>query len=114
VVIAPSNPPLSIWPILAVPGVSEAVARHPRVVAVSPLVGGQALKGPAADVMASLGLPPGNLGVAHAYDGLIGTLVIDTRDEADAGGLGVAAMVTDILIPDREASLRLARELVRA
>lgn len=84
VVIAPSNPPLSIWPILAVPGIRDAVAAAGRVIAVSPLFGGEALKGPAADVMASLRLPSGNAGVVAAYAGLITDLVVDVGDAADA------------------------------
>ncbi len=83
VVIAPSNPPLSIWPILAVPGIREAVAGA-RVAAVSPLFGGQALKGPADRVMATLGLPPGNAGVLAAYQGLLDLLVVDRGDAEDA------------------------------
>jgi LPPG:FO 2-phospho-L-lactate transferase len=83
VVIAPSNPPLSIWPILAVPDIRPAVERASRVVAVSPLFGGRALKGPAAEVMASLGLPPGTPGVLAAYQGLLTTLVVDSEDAAD-------------------------------
>jgi LPPG:FO 2-phospho-L-lactate transferase len=86
VVVAPSNPPLSIWPILAVPGVREAVARRPTV-AVSPLFGGRALKGPADRVMTGIGLPPGNAGVVAAYPGLIDVLVIDRGDAADAEAL---------------------------
>ncbi len=82
VVIAPSNPPLSIWPILAIPGVREAVASA-RVAAVSPLFGGAALKGPADRVMAALGLPPGNAGVLAAYEGLLDLLVVDRGDAAD-------------------------------
>ncbi len=113
VVIGPSNPPLSIWPILAVDGVRDAVARHPSVVAVSPLVGGKTVRGPADRVMASLGLPPGNAGVAAAYDGLIDRLVIDTSDGDDAGSIeGIDVTVTDTLIGDLEAGTRLAGELV--
>ncbi|HUG08075.1 MAG TPA: 2-phospho-L-lactate transferase [Acidimicrobiia bacterium] len=113
VVIGPSNPPLSIWPILAVDGVRDAVARHPTVVAVSPLVGGKTVRGPADRVMASLGLPPGNAGVAAAYDGLIDRLVIDTSDGDDAGSIeGIDVTVTDTLIGDPEAGTRLAGELV--
>ncbi len=82
VVIAPSNPPLSIWPILAVPGIREAVAGA-RVAAVSPLFGGKALKGPADRVMATLGLPAGNAGVLAAYEGLLDLLVVDTGDAGD-------------------------------
>lgn len=113
VVIGPSNPPLSIWPVLAVGGVREAVASHPSVVAVSPFVGGRTVKGPADRVMASLGLPPGNIGVAVAYDGLIDRLVIDTSDGDDAGSIGgIDVTVTDTLIGDIEAAARLAAELV--
>ncbi len=83
VVIAPSNPPLSIWPVLNVPGVTDAVANADRVIAVSPLFGGKALKGPAAEVMAALGLPPGNEGVLAAYDGLVTDLVVDHEDATD-------------------------------
>jgi LPPG:FO 2-phospho-L-lactate transferase len=82
VVIAPSNPPLSIWPILAVPGIRAAV-RDARVAAVSPLFGGKALTGPADRVMAALGLPSGNAGVLAAYEGLLALLVVDSSDRAD-------------------------------
>ncbi len=113
VLIAPSNPPLSIWPVLAVAGVREAVAGHPRVIAVSPLIGGMALKGPAAEVLASLGLLPGNRGVAEAYKGLIETLVIDRTDASDASHLdGVEVIVEDTLISDVAASSRLGRAIL--
>lgn len=113
VIIGPSNPPLSIWPILALDQIKDAIARHPSVVAVSPLIGGKTVKGPADQVMASLGLPPGNHGVAEAYDGLIDRLVIDTSDGDDAASIaGVDVTVTDIMISDPEASTRLAAELI--
>lgn len=83
VVIGPSNPPLSIWPILAIDGVAEAVASAGRVVAVSPLFGGRPLKGPADVVMEGLGLPAGTRGVVAAYDGLLDEVVIDIADSAD-------------------------------
>ncbi len=83
VVIAPSNPPLSIWPILDIPGVRDAVQRAPNVLAVSPLFGGKALKGPADRVLASLGLSPGTAGILEAYDGLLSRLVIDATDAGD-------------------------------
>jgi len=88
VVIGPSNPPLSIWPILAVTGIRRAVAAAPRVIAVSPLFGGKALKGPADRVMAALGLPPGNAGVLAAYEGLLADLVVDEGDRQDVAALG--------------------------
>jgi LPPG:FO 2-phospho-L-lactate transferase len=113
VLIAPSNPPLSIWPILAVAGVREAVAGHPRVVAVSPLIGGKALKGPAVAVLESLGLPPGNRGVAEAYAGLIERLVIDRSDAAEALHIeGIEVTVEDTLIGEAEASIRLGRAIL--
>jgi LPPG:FO 2-phospho-L-lactate transferase len=100
VFIAPSNPPLSIWPILAVAGVREAVARHDNVIAVSPLFAGKALKGPADRVMASLGLPPGNAGVLAAYEGLLNRLIVDVSDAADAtdldGEVAISALDTRI------------------
>lgn len=112
VVIAPSNPPLSIWPILAVPGVRDAVAAHPRVVAVSPLFGGKALKGPADRVMATLGLPPGNQGVAQAYDGLVDLLVVDTGD-ADGIVAGPETVALDTRITNPDAAVRFAATMVR-
>jgi LPPG:FO 2-phospho-L-lactate transferase len=113
VVIGPSNPPLSIWPVLAVEAVRDAVKRHPNVAAVSPLIGGKTVKGPADRVMASLGLPPGNAGVAAAYEGLIDRLVIDTTDGDDAGSItGIEVTVTNTLIADTEAASRLAAELL--
>jgi LPPG:FO 2-phospho-L-lactate transferase len=113
IVIAPSNPPLSIWPILAVPGLREIVAAHPRVTAVSPLFGGKALKGPAAAVLESLGLPDGNRGVVAAYAGLIDTIVVDRSDEDDAGDIeGVMVEVEDTLIIERAAATRLGRAIL--
>jgi LPPG:FO 2-phospho-L-lactate transferase len=113
VLVAPSNPPLSVWPILAVPGIRDVVANHPRVIAISPLFGGRALKGPADRVMASLGLLQGNKGVAQAYEGLIDTLVVDTRDKSDADAIdGVEVIVADTLITDPEASARLSKAIL--
>ena len=82
-VIAPSNPPLSIWPILAIEPILAAVDSHPNRIAVSPLFGGAPLKGPADRVMSGVGLSRGTRGVLEAYDGLIDTLFIDTGDRAD-------------------------------
>ena len=118
VIIAPSNPPLSIWPILAVPGIGPAMAaartRVP-VVAVSPLFGGRALKGPADRVMRSLGLPDGNAGVAAAYAGLVSHLVVDEGDAADATALGrngLTVLAMDTHVGDADAAARFARRLI--
>jgi LPPG:FO 2-phospho-L-lactate transferase len=112
VVIGPSNPPLSIWPILAVPGVREAVETHRSVIAVSPLIGGKTVKGPADRVLEGLGLPKGNLGVAMSYDGLIRRLVIDQADAEEASTIPVEVLVTETLITESDASRRLATELL--
>ena len=111
VVVAPSNPPLSIRPILEVEAIAHAVADHPRVVAISPFFGGKALKGPADRVMASLGYPVGNAGVVAAYDGLITDLVIDARDASDADALSdsVTIHVTDTHLTTHVASQRFGR-----
>ncbi|MGE3621846.1 MAG: 2-phospho-L-lactate transferase [Acidimicrobiia bacterium] len=92
-VIAPSNPLVSIAPVLAVPGMREAVAsRRDDVVAVSPIVAGAALKGPADRLMRELGHEPSVVGVARYYAPLAGTLVVDEadadrRDEVEAEGM---------------------------
>lgn len=114
VLIAPSNPPLSILPILAIPGYRQALESHPRVVAVSPFFGGQALKGPAAEVMSSLGYPAGNQGIAEIYEGLIDLLVVDQIDESDAAKISSTRVVaTDTRVPDAASSLRLAEFLAK-
>jgi len=113
VVIGPSNPPLSIWPILSIREIHDAVLAHPRVVAVSPLFGGKALKGPADRVMASLGLPAGTAGVLAAYRALLSDLVIDRGDSGekfDEGTVTVHLLDTRIAEPDQAA--RLAREVL--
>jgi LPPG:FO 2-phospho-L-lactate transferase len=91
IVIAPSNPIGSIGPILAIPGVRDAIAatRVPRV-AVSPIVGGCSLQPPAAEMLRGLGFPVDVAGVARVYAGLIDALVIDESDAADAGRVEAA------------------------
>ena len=114
-IVAPSNPPLSIWPILAVPGIEPAVAAVGRVIGISPLFGGEALKGPAHRVLAGLGYPRGNAGVIAAYDGLLTDLVIDRSDAEEATALrraGLAIHVTDTRIAEPERAETFARWLV--
>ncbi|MGA8039940.1 MAG: 2-phospho-L-lactate transferase CofD family protein, partial [Acidimicrobiia bacterium] len=114
-VIGPSNPPLSIWPILAIPGVEDAVRSHPRVVAVSPLIGGQPIKGPADRVIQDLGLGTGTDGVASCYRGLIHTLFVDRSDEKDSGQVDdVEVRATDTLIRDPEKARQLASVIIQA
>ena len=115
VIIGPSNPSLSVWPILSIPGIANAVAQAKRVVAISPLFGGRPLKGPTDRVMASLGLPAGNAGVLAAYEGLLDDLVVDVSDgherkELAAEGVSIQIGETRIAQPDEAASF--ARWLV--
>ena len=112
--IAPSNPPLSIHPILAIEEIRDAVAAARRVIAVSPLFGGKALKGPADRVMASLGFPPGNAGVLVAYDGLLSHLVVDIADAIDADTLAgtVRIHTTDTRFAEAAAATRFAHWLL--
>ncbi|MEV0892046.1 2-phospho-L-lactate transferase [Promicromonospora sp. NPDC050262] len=116
VVLAPSNPFLSIEPLLAVPGVRQALTDAPgRRVAVSPIVGGQAIKGPAAQILESLGHEVSALGVARIYAGLVDVMVIDERDANLAGAvadLGLTVHVTDTIMGGPPGRERLARELL--
>jgi LPPG:FO 2-phospho-L-lactate transferase len=118
VVIAPSNPYISIWPILAVRGLREALEQTSRpVVGVSPLVGGKAVKGPAGRMLRRLAGGTTPLHVARCYPGLLDTLVIDEADEAGAKGLeaaGVQPHVTRTLMTDRRAGRRLAEQVLEA
>lgn len=99
ILIAPSNPYLSIDPILAVPGIATALAAvRAKVVAVSPIIGGQAVKGPTAKLMHELGLPLTNTTIAAHYAGIIDALLIDTRDQNEDPGIAFAA--TDTLMRD--------------
>jgi LPPG:FO 2-phospho-L-lactate transferase len=107
IVIAPSNPIVSIGPILAVRGVRDLLAAARRggtpVLAVSPIVGGKALKGPADRMLTSLGHEPSALGVARLYAGLVDGFVLDALDAAlapDVEALGMATLVTDTVMTD--------------
>ncbi|MBA3360832.1 MAG: 2-phospho-L-lactate transferase [Acidimicrobiia bacterium] len=80
IVVGPSNPVLSIWPILAVPGVADTIDAHDRVIGVSPLISGTALKGPADRVLVSMGHSADTAGVISSYSGLLTDLVVDDSD----------------------------------
>ncbi len=113
VVICPSNPMLSIEPILAVSGLRDAVARCPApVIAVSPIIGGRAVKGPTAKMLADLGSPVSALAVARRYSDLLDGYIIDVADAADARLFDIPVTVAKTLmatLADREA---LAREVL--
>jgi LPPG:FO 2-phospho-L-lactate transferase len=115
IAIAPSNPFVSIGPILAVRGIREALERRGApAVAVSPLIGGRAVKGPAAEMMTRLagGTTPGH--VARCYAGLIDALVIDEADADDSADLGVRTIVTRTLMDGREGRIRVAEAALDA
>ncbi len=118
VVFAPSNPWLSILPMLQVPGFDAALrASKARTLAVSPLVNGIAVKGPLQRLMADLRQPAGNAGIARFYRGLAATLVIDASDASDvplveASGMEALVLPTRIAAP--EAAEVLARQLLVA
>lgn len=121
VVICPSNPYLSIAPILAVPGM-HTILEHRRVpaIAVSPLVRGRALKGPAAKMMRELGKEPSSLEIARFYIGLVDALVIDHADSSltdSVRALGMSVVVTDTIMNapgDRAELARCVLDFVRS
>jgi LPPG:FO 2-phospho-L-lactate transferase len=118
ILIAPSNPYLSIDPILSVPGVRAAlVAASAPIIAVSPLIKGKAIKGPTAKMMAELGSPVDNYAIACHYKGLIDGLVINSGDVVPEG---IATAHTDTLMRSNtdkvrvaEVALALARDVAR-
>ena len=116
IVICPSNPFISIDPILAISGFREALlAASAPVVAVTPIVGGKAIKGPAAKMLAELGREVSAEAVARHYGGLLDGFVLDRVDETAAGAiraLGLEVLVTDTVMRDDDAKVRLATEVL--
>jgi LPPG:FO 2-phospho-L-lactate transferase len=117
IIMCPSNPYLSIDPILAVPGLRQALldAAVP-IVAVSPIVGGAALKGPAAKIMQELGVEPSVVSIARHYRGLATGLVVDEVDAAHATAIeaeGMRVCVTQSVMRSAEDRLQLAQETLR-
>lgn len=114
VVICPSNPWVSIAPILALNGIRDALANKP-VLAVSPIIGGKAVKGPADKMFTELGIEPSPLAVAQHYGKLLRGLVIDNVDSSQNKAieeLGIMPLVTDALMRDRPDRKRLAAEVL--
>jgi LPPG:FO 2-phospho-L-lactate transferase len=109
IVIGPSNPVISIGPILAVPGIREAIAATTApVVAVSPLVGGRVVKGPTARFMEAVGRPCTAAGVASLYEGLLDGMVVDVGDP-DPPPEGIETLGAPILMDDAKSRQRVAR-----
>ena len=115
VIVCPSNPVVSVDPILSLAGVREEVAAHPHVTAITPIVQGAPIKGPADKLLRAKGIEVSARGVAGAYAGLIDRFVLDEKDEQqaiDVEALGIEAVVLDTLMTDVEASERLATSLL--
>ena len=118
VIIAPSNPFLSIGPILALPGVRQTLAARRRpVAAVSPLVGGQAVSGPLGRMLRRFGLPVSSAGIARCYRPFLDALVIDRSDCGDTAALvalGCRAIVAETVFTTPAQAARAARRLLAA
>jgi len=118
VVVCPSNPVTSIGPILAVPGIAEALrATKASVVGVSPIIGGAPVSGPAGRLMKARGLAVSPLGVATAYAPWLRALLIDAGDAGETAALaraGVRAVTADIMMTDRAREVALARRVLEA
>ena len=110
IIIGPSNPWLSVDPVLAVPGMREALkASEAPIVAVSPIIAGRAVKGPTAKIMAEIGLQPDSRVVARHYAGLIDGFVIDNQDETLAKDMGLPILVTNTMMRTLDDRIALAR-----
>jgi LPPG:FO 2-phospho-L-lactate transferase len=106
---------LSVGPIVALPGIRDALREHPRVVAVTPIVRGAALKGPADRIMRSTGIEPRASEVARLYADFVDLFVVDATDRGEAAlvrEMGMMDATFDTIMTDRATSTRLARELV--
>ncbi|MEO8457535.1 MAG: 2-phospho-L-lactate transferase [Chloroflexota bacterium] len=118
VVLTPSNPLVSIGPLVSVPGVREALREtKARVAAVSPIIGGKTIKGPADRMLRDQGLEASALGVARLYADFVNVMVIDNADEALAEPireLGMEVVVTDTIMSSAERKAELARAVLGA
>lgn len=116
IMLAPSNPIVSIGAILSIPGIREALIQSKAFkLAVSPIIGGKTVKGPADKMLQALNIPCSALGVAQCYQGLIDLLVIDDQDQAlsDAiSALGMQVQCTDTMMRNRADKVRIAEQLV--
>jgi LPPG:FO 2-phospho-L-lactate transferase len=116
IIVCPSNPIISIGPILAVPGIREALRKSAApVAAISPIVGGRALKGPAARMMKSLGMRVSALGVAELYRDFADVFILDRVDASQAAkveALGMGVVVTDTIMTSMARKKALARVVI--
>jgi LPPG:FO 2-phospho-L-lactate transferase len=118
VIVCPSNPFISVEPILAIPGMREAIkASGAPVVAVSPIIGGQAVKGPTAKMMRELGLEVSAAGVAARYRDLLDGYIVDHADADRIGSIGARVTIARTLmttLQDRETLARVTLDAADA
>lgn len=114
IVICPSNPYLSVDPILAIPEFRQKLSeRKVPAVAISPLIGGKAVKGPTAKLMQELGIASTSKTIADHYRGLIDGLIVDSADARDAESIGLPVFVTQTLMVGIDSRVELARSAIR-
>ena len=118
IILCPSNPFISIGPILAIPGIREALRqRRERIAAISPIVGGRALKGPAAQMMRGMHLTPSATGVARQYADFAAVFVfdqVDAKESSQVEALSMRPVVTNTVMSGPRERKALARDVVRA
>jgi LPPG:FO 2-phospho-L-lactate transferase len=116
IIFCPSNPILSIGPILAIPGIRDSLSKtRAKIVGISPIVGGKAIKGPLDKMMESLGLEVSPFSVARLYSGLMRGYVVDEQDKSIASkitSLGMKVLATNTLMDSMEAKTKLARNTI--
>ena len=116
IIICPSNPIISIGPILDVKGIREAVVNSPaKVISISPLIGGKPLKGPADKLMKGLGLEASSSGIANLYKDFLNVMVLDDSDSGEVEkieSLGIKSFVTDTIMTDDEKSKTLSGKIL--
>jgi len=115
IVFCPSNPWLSIFPILRLPGVEKEILKK-NVIAISPIIGNNAVKGPAAKLFIDFGFVPSALAVAEVYKDFITYLIIDSKNMTeipDINKLGIKTYATDIMMGNNDAKIRLAGDLLK-
>lgn len=114
VIISPSNPWVSIDPILSVPGVREEIQSKP-VIAISPIIGGRTIKGPAAKMYAEMGIEPSAMAVCHHYREFLAGFVIDEEDKdlaQDAIDMDIKVLVTHTIMQSEEGRQSLAKRVI--
>ena len=117
IILCPSNPILSIGPILAIPGIRESISKtQAKIVGISPIVGGKAIKGPLDRMMENLGLEVSPYGVAQLYKGLMKGYVIDQLDKSTVSkitNLGVKVLATNTIMHSEQAKIQLAGDTIK-